>query len=73
MRCSLDYTYLMKRRDLLKQLAEMADAKQVSFVFVREGANHTVYRFGENNVPIPRHNEIPERLARSILRKAEAK
>jgi mRNA interferase HicA len=63
----------MKRRDLLKQLTELAEAKQVSFVFVREGGNHSVYRFKDTNVMIPRHNDIRESLAQSILRKAAAK
>lgn len=63
----------MKRRDLIKQLAKGAKARQVSFVLVREGANHTVYSFGGQNVIIPRHSEINERTALSILREVGIK
>ena len=62
----------MKRRDLLRQLAKAAQAQQVSFAFVREGANHTVYRFGGRNVIIPRHSEIVERTAQAILKEVGA-
>jgi hypothetical protein len=38
----------------------------------REGANHTIYVLGGTRIPIPRHNEIGERLAMAILVEAEA-
>jgi mRNA interferase HicA len=63
----------VKRRDLIKQLMKEARTRQVSFVFVREGANHTVYSFGGQNVIIPRHAEINERTALSILKEVGIK
>jgi mRNA interferase HicA len=58
----------MKRRDLIKQLAKAAKARQVSFIFVREGGSHTIYSFGGHHVAIPRHTEVVEHTAQSILR-----
>jgi predicted RNA binding protein YcfA (HicA-like mRNA interferase family) len=54
----------VKRRDLISHLEAHA------CVFVREGANHTVYRnaaTGDASV-IPRHREIKEDLIRKICR-----
>lgn len=67
-RCLVYYTWEVKQRDLIRKLEKAATARQVSFVFVREGANHTVYSFGGQNVIIPRHREINERTAQSILK-----
>ena len=53
----------MKRRDLVKKL------KDAGFVLARNGANHDVYVRGNATEPIPRHNEIPEGLARDILKR----
>jgi len=53
----------MKRRDLIKKL------KDAGFVLVRNGANHDVYVRGNVTEPVPRHSEIPEGLAKSILRR----
>lgn len=58
----------MKRQLLLQRLAEGARAKGVEFTFVREGANHSVYRFGTATVIVPRHREVVERTAQRILR-----
>lgn len=53
----------MKRRDLIKKL------KDAGFVLARNGANHDIYVRGNVTEPIPRHNEIPEGLARDILKR----
>lgn len=53
----------MKRRDLIKKL------KDAGFVLARNGANHDVYVRGNVTEPVPRHSEIPEGLAKSILRR----
>jgi len=53
----------VKRRDLIKQL------QQLGFSFEWHGANHDVYRRGNEIEQIPRHNEINERLAKAILKK----
>ena len=53
----------MKRRDLIKKLLD------AGFVLVRNGSNHDVYAKGSVTEPIPRHNEVPEGLARKILKR----
>ena len=59
----------MKRRDLIRHIMSLGA------VFVREGGSHSVYKnpnTGEQ-LPIPRHNEIDERLAKKIIRDARAR
>lgn len=58
----------MKRRILLRSLAHLAQAHGVSFRLERSTGPHDVYRWGDYMIPIPRHREVNERLARSILR-----
>ncbi|MCD8118372.1 MAG: type II toxin-antitoxin system HicA family toxin [Lachnospiraceae bacterium] len=53
----------MKQRDLVKQLQD------IGFTFWRHGGNHDIYRRGNDTEKVPRHKEINEQLARSILRK----
>jgi predicted RNA binding protein YcfA (HicA-like mRNA interferase family) len=55
----------VKRRDLVRAV-EKAGA-----VFIRHGGKHDWYQNPETGIsqPIPRHSEINEFLARSILRK----
>ena len=55
----------MKRRDLVRAV-ELAGA-----VFIRHGGKHDWYHNPATGIsqPIPRHTEINEFLARSILRK----
>jgi mRNA interferase HicA len=57
------YNKIMKRRDLIKRL------EKAGFVFVRHGGRHDVYKRGEDEEQIPRHNEINEMLAKAIIRK----
>lgn len=47
-----------------------ARAKQagVAWSVKREGANHTVYQLGAVMIPVPRHNEIGEKLAVEIFK-----
>lgn len=55
----------MKRRDLIKALEDMG------CTLVRHGGRHDWYTNQETkqSQPIPRHNEINENLARSIIKK----
>jgi mRNA interferase HicA len=55
----------MKRRDLIRQI-EALGAK-----FIRHGGKHDWYQNPETKLaqPVPRHSEINEMLAKSILRK----
>ena len=58
----------MKRRDLIKTLTEMG------CVLVRHGGKHDWYMNPETkqSQPVPRHNEVNEILAKSIIRKLKA-
>ena len=53
----------MKRSDLIKLL------KSNGWWLLRNGTNHDIYTNGERSEPIPRHSEIKEQLARSIIRR----
>lgn len=61
----------MKKRDLIKSLRATAQAADMDFDFVREGTNHEIWTIGGERLVIPRHREVNERTAQSILRKAE--
>lgn len=54
----------MKKRDLDKAL------KDLGFSKVREGGNHEVWSNGSISIPVPRHREINERLAKAIIKQA---
>jgi mRNA interferase HicA len=58
----------MKRRDLVKILADMG------CVLVRHGGKHDWYMNPQTkqSQPVPRHTEINEDLARSIIRKLKS-
>ncbi len=55
----------MKRRDLIRQIEE------AGAVFIRHGGKHDWYQNPRTKVaqPVPRHTEINEMLAKSIIRK----
>jgi predicted RNA binding protein YcfA (HicA-like mRNA interferase family) len=55
----------MKRRELIKKIEESG------CVLVRRGGSHDWYTnpSTKKSQPVPRHNEIHEGLAKSILRK----
>jgi mRNA interferase HicA len=55
----------VKRRDLIKKIEELGA------VFIRHGGRHDWYHNAEMKVsqPVPRHQEINEFLARSIVKK----
>ncbi|MBU4316799.1 MAG: type II toxin-antitoxin system HicA family toxin [Proteobacteria bacterium] len=55
----------MKRNELENEL------KKLGWWFVRHGGNHDIWTKGERQEPIPRHKDINERIARSILSKAK--
>lgn len=53
----------MKRRDLIRLLEENG------WWLLRRGGNHDIYTNGQKSEPIPRHSEIKEELAKSIIRR----
>ena len=59
----------MKRRDLIKQL------EKLGCIFIRHGGSHDWYANPKTkqSQPVPRHNEINENLAKSIIKKLSGK
>lgn len=53
----------MKRKDLVRLL------ETNGWWLLRNGANHDIYTNGTRCEPIPRHAEIKEQLAKSIIRR----
>jgi len=53
----------MKRRDLIKKL------EQNGWRFLRRGGNHDIYTNGKRNEPISHQREVPESLAKAILKR----
>jgi len=55
----------LKRRELIKKI------ERQGAVFVRHGGKHDWYHNPQTKVwqPVPRHTEVNEHLARSIIRK----
>lgn len=58
----------MKRRDLIKKL------ETAGYVKLRDDGDHTVYhKKGCPMIPVPRHRELNENTAKSILKSAGVK
>ncbi len=57
----------MKRKDLVRLLENNGWTK------AREGANHEIYTKGNNTEMIPRHKEIAEGLAKTIIKRRRLK
>ena len=64
---------MTKRRDIIKIIAAAAAAQAVTFTVTREGSRHTVYDLDGIKIPIPRHNEIGNRMAEVIYKEVAAK
>lgn len=56
---------------MVKKIAIEAKRQGVDWMLARKGANHTVYTLDGTVVPIPRHGEIGERLAREIFKECQ--
>ncbi|WEV47302.1 hypothetical protein OZX62_03215 [Bifidobacterium sp. ESL0690] len=57
----------MKRKKLERRLWEIARLHNLDITF-REGGNHTIVVIGSTQSTIPRHREINEITANSIIR-----
>lgn len=64
---------MTKRADVIKKITAGAKAKEVSFEFDREGGNHTIYNLGGAMIPIARHKEIDNLMAKKIYQECEEK
>ena len=62
----------MRRTALIKKLRSIAKANGHEFVEEREGASHSIFSINGQNISIPRHREINENTARSIIKEGEA-
>ncbi|MDQ7906972.1 hypothetical protein RB614_20885 [Phytohabitans sp. ZYX-F-186] len=58
----------MKRTDLIRKIQHAAVVAGTTFMLVREGGRHSVYRCGWQCLVVPRHREISEMTARGIMR-----
>lgn len=56
----------MKKRELVKRLRELG------FTLRRRGGGHDIWGDGRKSCTVPRHREIKDTLAKSILREAAA-
>lgn len=64
---------MTKRRDVLNSIRLAAQERGLEWVEVREGARHTVYALDGLRIPVPRHREIDDQMARVIFRECEPK
>ena len=58
------YIFFMKLRDLKNAL------KELGFSLLREGGNHEVWSNSVKTIAVPRHSEINEITAKSIIKQA---
>jgi hypothetical protein len=58
----------MKQRDLTKRIAQAAASNNCTWELVRQGAEHEIWACNGQRVSIPRHREINELTAQSIMK-----
>lgn len=61
----------MKNGVLLQKLRKIAKDKGLTLTLLRHGANHDLYELGAVRLVVPRHPEINEITAHSILKEAK--
>ncbi|CAM3284747.1 Type II toxin-antitoxin system HicA family toxin [Williamsia muralis] len=62
------------RRDLLKKITKAAKQAGLSWEFVREGGNHSIYKLDGKQIAIGRHKgEVGNRYAETVYRECEDK
>ena len=57
----------MNKRTLIKRIREIAQEDGFELTFVREGGNHEIWSIRSHRLVIPRHREINEYTAQSII------
>jgi len=57
----------MKRKDLEREL------RTLGWRIVRHGGRHDIWASGKYEIAVPRHDEVNERTAKVILKKAQEK
>ena len=64
---------MVKTREVVRKIAQEARRQGIEWVMVREGANHTIYSLDGLMIPIVRHRETDDRLARKVFEECEPK
>lgn len=62
---------MTSRRKLLVWLHQQAQQHNADFVLLRQGANHEIYSLNGARIPIPRHRDIDNMLAKAIMTQAD--
>jgi len=62
---------VVKNGVLLQELRKIAKAKGLTLNLVRHGGNHDLYELGTVRLTVPRHPEVNEMTAKSIIREAK--
>lgn len=57
----------MKRSELLRRIGGAAKSRKLTWALRRQGAQHEIWELDGLTIPIPRHRELNERLARGIM------
>jgi predicted RNA binding protein YcfA (HicA-like mRNA interferase family) len=57
----------VKRRNLLRLIADAAHVRRLAWTLVRQGGDHEVWALDGKRITIPRHREINDQTARAIL------
>lgn len=57
----------LKRSELLRRIGSAARDRRLAWNLRRQGAQHEIWELDGLDVPIPRHREINEKLARAIM------
>ncbi|WP_412542072.1 hypothetical protein R8Z50_05910 [Longispora sp. K20-0274] len=57
----------MKRSELLRRMAAEARRAGFKLEYLREGGAHTIYRVNGHNLAVPRHHDVNEQTARSLI------
>jgi len=61
----------VKRRDLVRLIADAARRRGMTWELVREGSAHEVWALDGRRITVPRHREIKEVTARAVLQAFE--
>ncbi|MFF9780390.1 hypothetical protein ACF1HJ_42995 [Streptomyces sp. NPDC013978] len=61
----------MQKRVLLRELRRIAAGKGADLVLARQGARHEIYILQGVSLPVPRHREIAEGTAETLIKAAE--
>ncbi|MBB0243522.1 addiction module toxin, HicA family [Streptomyces alkaliphilus] len=55
----------------MQELRQIAASKDADLVLARQGARHEIYILRDVSLPIPRHREIAEGTAKTLIKAAK--